>query len=234
MVNSLNRFENSINKGSALEIKLATQVIGLLALTVGPRDCANEIYDESLRILPQALITKSQPIPILECLAIVTFVRDNDFDETERSMKIIWEYLNKVSEDKFWSERDETLYIQVMKDAGMKNVQSGANATSDVLELSSALDHKCRQTSLNVCGNIFTLGTWSEQKKMSYLERFLGDGFKKHIVVGGRDIKNIERQTGHSRNSIMSKGKTQHRKKLRMISQVSSLCLITLNFTPLL
>lgn len=77
-----------------MEIKLATQVIGLLALPLGPGDSANEMYYESLRILPQALKTKSQPIPILECLAIVTFVRDNDFDETERSMKIIWEYLS--------------------------------------------------------------------------------------------------------------------------------------------
>ncbi|KAL1820922.1 hypothetical protein ACET3Z_015791 [Daucus carota] len=352
----LSRCENSIKKGSGLEIKLAAQVIGLIALTAGPGDCANEIYSESLRVLPQALETKSQPIPILECLAIVTFVRDGDFDETERSMKIIWEYINKQflkegvarvvvvaiyawsfllakadhckldrnywkgvipfflellkNEDeyalyhpliiealalvsdkgikhKFCSETDEALVTQVLEDAGMMNVQTAVEATTKVSEVSE--DLKCHQTSLNVCGNIFTLRTWSEQKKMNYVKRYLGDGFKKHIVdnnflrnafkcsreeyagptlyvpeekeviteiyvPGGRDIKDDERLMGRSSNSsihgetrqknflqsligksgnsIMSKGRTQHRNKLRMISQACSFYLLTRNLHP--
>lgn len=46
---------------------------------------------------------------------------------------------DKGSEHKFCSETDETLYLQVMKDAGMKNIQSALSATSDVSELSSVL-----------------------------------------------------------------------------------------------
>lgn len=321
----LSRCENSFKKGSAAEIKLAAQAIGLLALTVGPGDCANEIYNESLRLLPPTLRSKSQPIAILECLAIVTFVRDNDFDETERSMQIIWEYINKKflekdaasivasaisawsvllaktdhcrldnkfwkvvipfflellkskyevsaeyaiyhpvvvealalvsekgSQHKFCSEADENSYTEVLMVADMKHDESEVDAKWNVSELLK--EYNCNQTSLKVGRNIFKLATWSEQKKLNYLRHFLGDGFKKHIVdnnflhnvfdcnveeyrgptlyvpeekevmaeiyiPGERDIRNRERLINNSRNSIMSKAKTQFRNKLRMIAQ---------------
>lgn len=46
---------------------------------------------------------------------------------------------DKGSEHKFCSETHETLYIQVLEDAGMKNVQSAVDATLDVSELSNVL-----------------------------------------------------------------------------------------------
>ncbi|KAL8147076.1 hypothetical protein AgCh_004705 [Apium graveolens] len=349
----LSRCEISFKKGSAAEIKLAAQAIGLLALTVGPGDCANEIYNESLHLLSPALRSKSQPIAILECLAIVTFVRDNDFDETERSMQVIWEYINKKfiekdaasvvasaisawsvlvakidhfrldnnfwkvvipfflellkskyelsaeyaiyhpvvvealalvsekgSQHKFCIEADDNSDIRVHGVAEMKHDESAVDGKWNVPELLK--EYCCKQTSLKVGRNIFKLATSSEQKKMSYLKHFLGDGFKKHIVVdtlisikcwsifcshkllnfiskffkqdnnflhnvfnckieeyrgltlyvpeekevtaeiyipGDRDIRNRERLINNSRNSIMSKGKTQFRNKLRMIAQ---------------
>ncbi|KAL8147077.1 uncharacterized protein LOC141707699 isoform X2 [Apium graveolens] len=321
----LSRCEISFKKGSAAEIKLAAQAIGLLALTVGPGDCANEIYNESLHLLSPALRSKSQPIAILECLAIVTFVRDNDFDETERSMQVIWEYINKKfiekdaasvvasaisawsvlvakidhfrldnnfwkvvipfflellkskyelsaeyaiyhpvvvealalvsekgSQHKFCIEADDNSDIRVHGVAEMKHDESAVDGKWNVPELLK--EYCCKQTSLKVGRNIFKLATSSEQKKMSYLKHFLGDGFKKHIVdnnflhnvfnckieeyrgltlyvpeekevtaeiyiPGDRDIRNRERLINNSRNSIMSKGKTQFRNKLRMIAQ---------------
>ncbi|KAL1815031.1 uncharacterized protein LOC108223959 isoform X2 [Daucus carota subsp. sativus] len=321
----LSRCENSFKKGSATEIKLAAQAIGLLVLTVGPGDCANEIYNESLRLLPPILRSKSRHIEILECLAIVTFVRDNDFDETERSMQIIWEYMNKKilekdeasvvastisawsfllaksdrcrldnnfwrgvipfflellksksevnfeyaiyhpavvevlalvsdkgSQHKFCSEAAENSYNRVLGVAEMKRDESAVDAKWNLSELLK--EFNCNQTSLKVGRNIFKLATLSEQKKMTYLKQFLGDGFKKHIVdnnflhnvfnckieeprgptlyvpeekevtaeiyiPGDRDIRNRERLINHSCNSIMSKGKTQFRNKLRMIAQ---------------
>ncbi|KAK1397776.1 IFRD domain-containing protein [Heracleum sosnowskyi] len=326
----LSRCEISFKKGSAAEIKLAAQAIGLLALTVGPGDCANEIYNESLRLLPLALKSKSQPIAILECLSIVTFVRDNDFDETERSMQIIWEYINKKciekdaatvvasaisawslllakidhcrldnnfwkvvipfflellkskyevsaehaiyhpvvvealalvsekgSQHKFCSEADDNSYTGVLGVADMQHDESAVDEKWNVSELLK--EYNCKQTSLKVGRYIFKLTTSSEQKKMSYLKHFLGDGFNKHIVdnnflhnvfngkreeyrgptlyvpeekevtaeiyiPGDRDIRNRERLINNSRNSIMSKGKTQLRNKLRTIAQEKKTC----------
>ncbi|KAA8535567.1 hypothetical protein F0562_030547 [Nyssa sinensis] len=93
----LHRCENSIKRGSAKEICLASQVIGLLAMTIGYGDDAHEIYRESVPTLSQALKFGPQTIKILECLAIVTFVGAKDFEDTERSMKIIWQFIHPES-----------------------------------------------------------------------------------------------------------------------------------------
>ncbi|KAE8658965.1 Detected protein of confused Function [Hibiscus syriacus] len=60
---------NSIKKGSSKEISLASHVIGLLALTVGPAS-------------------------VLECLAIITFVGGIGPEETEKSMQIMWQLVH--------------------------------------------------------------------------------------------------------------------------------------------
>uniref|UniRef100_A0A5B6YNU7 Putative interferon-related developmental regulator 1 n=1 Tax=Davidia involucrata TaxID=16924 RepID=A0A5B6YNU7_DAVIN len=89
----LHRCENCIKRGSAKEICLASQAIGLLAITIGYGDEAHEIYRDSVLTLSQALKSGPQTIRILECLAIVTFVGAEDFEDTERSMKIIWQFI---------------------------------------------------------------------------------------------------------------------------------------------
>ncbi|XP_060170906.1 uncharacterized protein LOC132601866 [Lycium barbarum] len=95
------RCENSLKRGSALEIDLALQLLGLLAITVGAGDNAHEIYEDALGFLPKVLKTKSSnSIKVLECLAIVTSVGAQNSDETERSMEIIWKFIHEESESK--------------------------------------------------------------------------------------------------------------------------------------
>ncbi|OIS96192.1 PREDICTED: uncharacterized protein LOC109236032 [Nicotiana attenuata] len=90
------RCENSLKRGSALEIDLALQLIGLLAITLGAGDHAHEIYEYSLEFLPQVLKSKSShSAKALECLAIVTLIGAKNTDETERSMEIIWKIMNE-------------------------------------------------------------------------------------------------------------------------------------------
>ncbi|CAA3005571.1 interferon-related developmental regulator 1-like [Olea europaea subsp. europaea] len=85
---------NSIKKGSAKEIALASHVIGLLALTIGPGEKAQEILEESLSLISEALKSRSEPSKIsslLECLAIITFIGGEGPEETEKSMQIMWQ-----------------------------------------------------------------------------------------------------------------------------------------------
>ncbi|XP_039050095.1 interferon-related developmental regulator 1-like isoform X1 [Hibiscus syriacus] len=85
---------NSIKKGSSKEISLASHVIGLLALTVGPGDNAREILEESITPISQASKSGSESSKIaslLECLAVITFVGGVGPEETEKSMQIMWQ-----------------------------------------------------------------------------------------------------------------------------------------------
>ncbi|KAF3655583.1 hypothetical protein FXO38_14612 [Capsicum annuum] len=92
------RCENSLKRGSILEIDLALQFIGLIVITVGAGDNAHEIYEYSQSFLPQVLKFKSSnTIKVLECLAIVTFVGAQNSDETENTMGIIWKFINEES-----------------------------------------------------------------------------------------------------------------------------------------
>ncbi|XP_044473983.1 uncharacterized protein LOC123202219 [Mangifera indica] len=87
----------SIKRGSSREIALASQAIGLLALTVGFGDNAREILDESVTPISQALKAGSESlktVALLGCLAIITFVGGNDLEETERSMEIMWQLVH--------------------------------------------------------------------------------------------------------------------------------------------
>ncbi|PHU01226.1 hypothetical protein BC332_31013 [Capsicum chinense] len=92
------RCENSLKRGSVLEIDLALQFIGLIVITVGAGDNAHEIYEYSQSFLPRVLKFKSSnTIKVLECLAIVTFVGAQNNDETENTMGIIWKFINEES-----------------------------------------------------------------------------------------------------------------------------------------
>ncbi|XP_022718699.1 interferon-related developmental regulator 1-like [Durio zibethinus] len=90
----LHRCLNCIKKGSSKEISLASRTIGLLALTVGPGDNAQEILEESISPLSLAFKSgseSSKTASLLDCLAVITFVGGNDQDETEKSMQIMWQ-----------------------------------------------------------------------------------------------------------------------------------------------
>ncbi|KAG6422062.1 hypothetical protein SASPL_118624 [Salvia splendens] len=85
---------NSIKKGSAKEVALASHAIGLLAVTVGPGEKAQEILEESLSPISDALRIRpetSKILSLLQCLAVITFVGGEDPEQTEKSMHIMWQ-----------------------------------------------------------------------------------------------------------------------------------------------
>ncbi|ESQ34082.1 hypothetical protein EUTSA_v10007663mg [Eutrema salsugineum] len=84
-------------KGSSKETSLASHVIGLLALTVGLGDQAQEILEESVTPLSQALKSGREVLKItsiIECLAVITFVGGTNEEQTEKSMQIIWQMIH--------------------------------------------------------------------------------------------------------------------------------------------
>nr|XP_016487981.1 PREDICTED: uncharacterized protein LOC107808017 [Nicotiana tabacum] len=92
----VHRCQNCLKRSSALEVDLALQLIGLVVLTLGAGDNAHEIYEESLVFLPKLLNSKlSHSVEVLECLSIVTLVAARDFVDTERTMEIIWQFMNQ-------------------------------------------------------------------------------------------------------------------------------------------
>ncbi|RID51359.1 hypothetical protein BRARA_H02031 [Brassica rapa] len=93
----LDRCLHCIKKGSTKESLLASHVIGLLALTAGLGDQAQEILEESVTPLSQALKSSREALKItsiLECLAVITFVGGANAEQTERSMQIIWQMID--------------------------------------------------------------------------------------------------------------------------------------------
>lgn len=96
-VTLVHRCQNCLKRGSALEIDLALRLIGLVVLTLGAGYNAHEVYEELLVLVPQLLINYklSHAVKVFECLSIVTFVGARDFVDTERSMEIIWEFMNQ-------------------------------------------------------------------------------------------------------------------------------------------
>lgn len=88
---------NSIKKGSAKEVALASHAIGLLALTAGPGEKAQEILEESLSPISDALRTRpetSKTVSLLQCLALITFVGGEDPEQTEKTMHILWQVVH--------------------------------------------------------------------------------------------------------------------------------------------
>ncbi|XP_027094441.1 uncharacterized protein [Coffea arabica] len=84
----------SIKRGSAKEVALAAHAIGLLALTAGPGDKSQEILEDSISPISEALRSRSEVSKmssLLECLAIITFVGAEEPEQTEKSMQIMWQ-----------------------------------------------------------------------------------------------------------------------------------------------
>ncbi|KAA8528463.1 hypothetical protein F0562_035818 [Nyssa sinensis] len=96
-VTLLHQCLNSFKRGSAKEISLASHAIGLLALTTGLGDKAQEILEESVYAISQALKSQSETSKIsslVECLAIITFVGGNEPGKTEKSMQMMWQVVH--------------------------------------------------------------------------------------------------------------------------------------------
>nr|XP_043607263.1 interferon-related developmental regulator 1 [Erigeron canadensis] len=88
---------NSIKKGSAKEVALASHAIGLLALTVGSGKKAQEILEESVFPISEALKSRSESSKVaslLDCLAVITFVGGDEPEETDKCMQIMWQVVH--------------------------------------------------------------------------------------------------------------------------------------------
>ncbi|KAL7597133.1 hypothetical protein Lser_V15G31249 [Lactuca serriola] len=88
---------NSVKKGSAKEVALASHAIGLLALTVGSGKKAQEILEEAVSPISEALKSRSESSKIaslLDCLAVITFVGGNEPEETDKCMQIMWQVVH--------------------------------------------------------------------------------------------------------------------------------------------
>lgn len=88
---------NSIKRGSAKEIALASHAIGLLALTAGSGEKAQEILEESVTPISEALKSCSEVSKIsslLEGLAVIAFVGGNEPEQTEKCMQIMWQVVH--------------------------------------------------------------------------------------------------------------------------------------------
>ncbi|WRX14689.1 Interferon-related developmental regulator [Theobroma cacao] len=86
---------NVMKKGSAKELRLATEAIGLIAMVIRCPDKAREVYIDSVPALSNLLKTKCNDSKALHSLAMVAFfTADSYIDETEQAMLLIWNFIN--------------------------------------------------------------------------------------------------------------------------------------------
>ncbi|KAI3491366.1 hypothetical protein L1887_44293 [Cichorium endivia] len=88
---------NSVKKGSAKEIALASHAIGLLALTAGSGEKSQEILEESVSPFSEALKSRSEASKIaslLDGLAVIAFVGGKEPEETEKCMQVMWQVVH--------------------------------------------------------------------------------------------------------------------------------------------
>ncbi|XP_021297902.1 uncharacterized protein LOC110426891 [Herrania umbratica] len=85
-----------MKKGSAKELRLATEAIGLIAMVIRCPDKAREVYRDSVPALSKLLKTKSNDSKaLLHSLAMAAFFTADIYtDETEQAMLLIWNFIN--------------------------------------------------------------------------------------------------------------------------------------------
>ncbi|XP_028553695.1 interferon-related developmental regulator 1 [Dendrobium catenatum] len=95
----LHQYITSLKRGSVKEACLAARAVGLLSITGGTGSNTHEIMEESIPPLSRALVSGPDAVRIfvLDSLAIVTFVGSNNWEETDRIMKVIWEIIHPKS-----------------------------------------------------------------------------------------------------------------------------------------
>ncbi|XP_019427079.1 PREDICTED: uncharacterized protein LOC109335398 [Lupinus angustifolius] len=98
---SLYQILGLIKRGSAKEKELASQVLGLMAITFSTTDNAQEIYKETILVFTEVLTTKVVDpwvfINLLYSLAMVTFFCVSNAVETQEAMQLIWKFISPES-----------------------------------------------------------------------------------------------------------------------------------------
>lgn len=88
----LDLFVKSMKRGFP-EVSLAANALGLLAVTVGAGVIARKVLEDSISQFSRVSKLGSDAnnhVMVLQALAIITFVGGNDFEETEKSMELLW------------------------------------------------------------------------------------------------------------------------------------------------
>ncbi|KAI4367571.1 hypothetical protein MLD38_023294 [Melastoma candidum] len=89
-------FSISVKKGSVKEATLASNAIGLMAMTVRCRNKSRELYEESIPLLSNLLQSSLKILQAVNSLAIVTFFCADYSEETEKSMQILWHLIQEL------------------------------------------------------------------------------------------------------------------------------------------
>ncbi|KAH9329643.1 hypothetical protein KI387_001751, partial [Taxus chinensis] len=90
----LDQFMKSMKRGSSVEVALAAHAAGLLAITIGAGEIAHKLMEDSIPNFCRACkigLDAENYSMVLQSLAVVTFVGGNDFEETEKSMDLLWQ-----------------------------------------------------------------------------------------------------------------------------------------------
>lgn len=93
----LDMFMKSMKKGSSSEVALAAHAAGLLAITIGAGEIAHKVMEDSIPNFSRACKIASDAenySMVLQSLAVVTFVGGTDFEETEKSMDLLWQQIS--------------------------------------------------------------------------------------------------------------------------------------------
>lgn len=88
----LDLFVKSMKRGFP-EVSLAANALGLLAVTVGAGVIAHKVLEDCISQFSRVSKLGSDAnnhVMVLQALAIITFVGGNDFEETEKSMELLW------------------------------------------------------------------------------------------------------------------------------------------------
>ncbi|XP_075097177.1 uncharacterized protein LOC142174807 isoform X2 [Nicotiana tabacum] len=199
------RCENSLKRGSALEIDLALQLIGLLAITLGAGDHAHEIYEYSLEFLPQVLKSKSSHSAKVVAAAIsawsLLLSEINGWCVNHKKWKGLFSYLLKQLEEdydqnvncacvealgvifengsleKFSDDAENYANLKDMKD----DILIRASSVTKENALKLLEDNSDKKITLTICETELTLSTFSLVKQINYIKRYLGDGFINHM-----------------------------------------------------
>nr|GME00258.1 interferon-related developmental regulator 1-like [Ipomoea batatas] len=194
---------NSIKKGSSREIALASHFIGLLALTTGSGSKAQEILEESITPISEALKSRSDASRIsslLECLAIITFIGGEEPEETEKSMQLMW---------------------QIIHPKMGPNVSSAKPSSPIITAVVSAW------TFLLTTMNGWTLNPKSWQESISYFSSLLDKDDRSVRIAAGEalalifEVGNLEKFAGEAKGS--GDGSTYEGSKSRELVHIQGL-----------
>ncbi|KAM7479108.1 hypothetical protein LguiA_027321 [Lonicera macranthoides] len=202
---------NCFKKGSSKESCLASHALGLLAITTGCGNNAHELYRECFSTFSQSLKSKSEPsklIYILDCLAIVTFVCGDSSVETERSLEIIWGFIDSESGSTVGASKHLATVkataisawslVLTTIDGWMLNVKYWERAVSFILDLLEMDDVSIAVAASEALAVIVETG---------YLEKFVRatKGSNDNSVDKGNSLQNGFSSTEELKGNILSR-----------------------------